>query len=247
MGYPQAGLSFPGSQNTGTGRRLTVTLVLVLIFFAVLGGFLYHVVHGLSERVKHSSNDFAAALVANDPGKAPHEAAKFVPKVHAFYGHVSTATVVSRENECGNCGSRSGGGNSHWLVDILLRTHKGPVLLRLVYGPANSKIDEVIELAPRYIPKKDLDAADKAALAKAYVTRRIGCLRAAGDDTGDRIDCTQDDLEFRDLPTKDAAEAKVRSHTAAPKLKVSDDPVIKCLKRAHHDVKKLQSCATKAG
>jgi hypothetical protein len=192
------GIEFVESPPVPGAGRAKIGLILTLVFFAALGTFLYVVLHGESVDIRNSANQFDAALVANDASAAPKGGAKYVPIVHKRFGHVSTARIVHRENVCGSCGSSSGGGSSHWNVDVLIRSHRGLALLRIAYGGASTTIEDVIELGPGTIPSKDLGDAQEEAVVAAYAQRRVACLKRAGDDAFERDDCAEDDLDFAD-------------------------------------------------
>ena len=216
---------------TNIPRRVGIILALTLLGIAALAAFLFWYLGGQEKAATREANKFIAALVKNDPAAAPRKGDEYVRGVWRVYRRVDSATLVDTHQRSTHH-STSGSGHSWWVADILLHTGRGLAVIELAFEPNHldpdtQVIDLLYELTPDRIPGGALD--------DATLTRVRADQRERGSVAND-ITFTFDHSFPRPSPT-----APPRTTVRPPKVRIP--PVIKCIRRAHGDVTKIQRCA----
>jgi hypothetical protein len=209
-------------------RRLAVILGVTLLFIAGLGAFLFWYIGGEEKAAKREANKFISALVKDDPSAAPRNGDDYVRGIWKAYRRIDSAKLVDTHQRSTHHSSTS---SSWWVADMLLHTGRGLVVLELAFehtnlNPDKQVIDLIYELTPERIPGGVLDGATLARVKSDQ--------RERGPDTEDAITLTVSGLEAEPAPRF--------AHPVTPARPVLP-PVIKCIRRAHGDVNKIQRCA----
>jgi hypothetical protein len=213
-------------------RRLIIILAATLAFMAALGGFLFWYLGGQEEAATREANKFITAVEKNDASIAPRNGDDYVRGIWHAYRRVDDVELIKTRQKTRRSGSASRGGSSYWVADMLLHTGRGLAVLELSFeanhlNPKTQIIDSLYELTPDRIPGGALDDQTLA--------RVKSDLRERG--------------EPENIITLQQSEAPAPSRTrkppgAAPKPpKPKQSPVIRCIRRAHGDVTKIQKCA----
>jgi hypothetical protein len=145
--------------------------------------------------------------------------------------------VDTHQNSSHN--SSSGSGSSWWVADMLLHTGRGLVVLELSFEPNNlspddQQIDLLYELTPNRIHDRILDSETLARVKSDEHER--------GDKPEDGITLDVSESEANPGPRPRAPATPVAPPTPVKPAKPSLPPVIKCIRRAHGDVNKIQRC-----
>jgi hypothetical protein len=221
-------------------RRVIVILGITLVFIAGLGAFLFWYLGGEEKAATHEANKFIKALVKHDPAAAPKDGDDYVRGVWKAYRRVDSAKLIDTHQNSSN--SSQGSGSSWWVADMLLHTGRGLVVLELAFKPNNidpkdQEIDLLYELTPHRIHGGLLDSKTLARVKSDQHER--------GDHPED--DFTLDVSESEAAPVhRPRAPAQpiqpLRPATPAAPVKPKVPPVIRCIRRAHGDVYKIQRC-----
>jgi hypothetical protein len=214
-------------------RRLAVILGVTLLFMAGLGAFLFWYLGGQEKAATREANKFISALVKNDPEAAPKNGDDYVRGMWKAYRRVDSAKLVDTHQRSTHHANSSSGA-SWWVADMLLHTGRGLAVVELAFernnlNPDTQVIDLMYELTPDRIPDGVLDDATLARVESDQ--------RERGPKVEDAITLTVSESEV----SHGHPRAKPKRPVAPAKPKQS--PVIKCIRRAHGDVAKLQKCA----
>jgi hypothetical protein len=215
-------------------RRVIVILGVTLVFIAGLGAFLFWYLGGEEKAATREANKFITALEKHDPAAAPKDGDDYVRGVWKAYRRVDSAELVDTHQNSSN--SNQGSGSSWWVADILLHTGRGLVVLELAFEPNNldpddQEIDLLYELTPGRIHGGVLDSATLARVKSDQHER--------GDDPEDGISLDVSESEAAPVVRP---RAPVQPNTPVVPAKPTVPPVIKCIRRAHGDVNKIQRC-----
>ena len=213
-----------------------IIVAATLLFMAGLGAFLFWYLGGQEEAAKREANKFISALVKNEPAAAPENGDDYVRGIWKAYRRVDSAKLVDTHQRSTHHASSSSGA-SWWVADMLLHTGRGLVVLELAFernnlDPDTQEIDLMYELTPDRIPGGVLD--DKT------LARVISDQRERGPKTEDAITLTVSEAEANPGPRP---RAPARPVAPAKPAKPAVPPVIKCIRRAHGDVNKIQKCS----
>jgi hypothetical protein len=216
-------------------RRVGLILGLTLLGMAALAAFLFWYLGGQEKAATREANKFIAALVKNDPAAAPRKGADYVRGVWRVYRRVDSAKLVDTHQRSTHH-STSGSGHSWWVADILLHTGRGVAVVELAFEPNHldpdtQVIDLLYELTPGRIPG---GALDDATLARVRADQRER--GSVANDITFTFDNSFPGPSPGPTPGKPVQPPKF--HTP---------PVIKCIRRAHGDVTKIQKCAERIG
>jgi hypothetical protein len=218
-------------------RRLIVILSLTLLFMGGLAAFLFWYLGGEEKAATREANKFISALVKHDPNAAPKNGDDYVRGVWKAYRRVDSAKLVDTHQNSSNGSNGSGSGSSWWVADMLLHTGRGLVVLELSFEPNNlapsdQKIDLLYELTPKRIHHGVLDSETLARVKSDQHER--------GDHPEDGI--TLDVSESEAAPIRRPRAPATPGRPVAP-VRPAVPPVIKCIRRAHHDVDKIARCS----
>ena len=207
-------------------RRLAIILGGTLLFMGALAAFLFWYLGGQEKAATREANKFVAALVKNDPAAAPKNGDDYVRGVWRAYRRVDEAKLIKTHQRSSKRGN-STSGSSWWVADMLLHTGRGLVVLELKFeanhlDPDTQVIDLLYELTPDRIPG---GALDDATLARVKSDQRE---RGPKPENGITLDVNQ--------PSASPSTPRVR----VPKYR--QPPIIRCIRRAHGDVAKIQKC-----
>jgi hypothetical protein len=149
-------------------KLLALILIPTAVFMVALGGFLFWFLGGEEDAVKTSANQFAAAIVANNPSAAPEGGEAYVRGVRARFGPVQSAQLVSEYKKGDNGGSSTADDTSYWLAQIALRTERGPAVVEVRYDnnsldPKNQEIRTVYEVKRDHSHGPDLASSQSPA------------------------------------------------------------------------------------
>jgi hypothetical protein len=226
---------------TNTRRRLVIALGLTVAFMVALGGFLFWYLGGQEKAAKREANKFITALVKDDPSAAPQKGDEYVRGIWRFYRRVDSAKLIDTHQRSTHH-SNGNSGYSWWVADMLLHTGRGLAVVELAFEPnhldPNTQIiDLMYELTPNRIPDGTLDRATLARVRSDQRERKK----------------VADDFTFtfdNPSPTPSVPRPAVPVPTPRPAPgkpvqppKIHLPPVIKCIRRAHGDVTKIQRCA----
>lgn len=217
-------------------RRLFVILGITALFMAGLAAFLFWYLGGEEKAATREANKFISALVRDRPNAAPKDGDDYVRGVWKAYRRVDSAKLVDTHQNSSN-NSSSGSGSSWWVADMLLHTGRGLVVLELAFKPNNlspddQEIDLLYELTPKRIHGGVLDSKTLARVKSDQHER--------GDHPEDGI--TLDVSESEAAPVRRPRAPVAPAKPVAP-VRPAVPPVIKCIRRAHHDVNKIARCS----
>jgi hypothetical protein len=218
-------------KTPNVSRRVAIILGGTLLFMAALGAFLFWYLGGQEKAATKQAKQFISALVKNDPSAAPRNGDDYVRGVWAAYRRVDSAKLIDTHQRSSKHTS-SNSGYSWWVADMLLHTGRGLAVLELKFEPNHLDPDEQVidllyELTPDRIPG---GALDDATLARVKSDQR------------ERGPKPEDGIS---LDVNDASPSPPVRHRAVPKYR--QPPIIKCIRRAHGDVAKIQKCSQLAG
>jgi hypothetical protein len=204
----------------------------------VLSVFLFWYLGKEEDAATKASEQFITALEKNSPKRAPENGADYVRGVWKVFRRVDSAELVDTRKKSVRTGSSTSSRRSYWVADILLQTRRGPAVIELQFesnhiDPDEQVINLVYELTPERIPE---DAIDDKTLARVESAQRERGAEPANDFT------LSVEAEAPRTPVHVAPPGK-----AARAPSPADDPVLRCVKRARGDVRKLQRCAELAG
>jgi hypothetical protein len=213
--------------------RVAVILGVTLLFIGGLAAFLFWYLGGQEKAATQQANKFISALVKHDPSAAPRNGDDYVRGVWSSYRRVDDAKLIKTRQKSSNS-SNSSSGTSWWVADMLLHTGRGNVVLELAFEPNHLDpkaqiIDQLYELTPDRIPGGTLD--DKT-LARVASDQRERGAEPENDIT----------LSVNDSGSPPVFAPRVPRLARPPKFETP--PIIKCIRRAHGDVRKIQKCAT---
>ena len=217
-------------------RRVLIILGITLVFMAGLGAFLFWYLGGQEKAATREANKFISALVKNDPSAAPEDGDDYVRGIWKAYRRVDSAKLIDTHQRSTHH-ANSSSGSSWWVADMLLHTGRGLVVLELAFernhlNPDTQNIDLMYELTPDRIPGGVLDDRTLARVKSDQGER--------GPKTEDAITLTVNESEANPGPRPRAPAAPVEpAKPATPAVPL----VIKCIRRAHGDVNKIQKCA----
>ncbi len=213
--------------------RVGVILGLTAVFIAGLAAFLFWYLGGQEKAATREANKFISALVKHDPSAAPRNGDDYVRGVWKAYRRVDDAKLIKTRQKSSNP-SGSTSGSSWWVADMLLHTGRGTVVLELAFernhlDPNIQVIDQLYELTPDRIPGGTLDRNTLARVAS---------------DQRERGSKPEDDftLSVSGFESRPVTVPRVPIRPAKPP-KFKTPPIIRCIRRAHHDVLKIQKCA----
>ena len=217
-------------------RRLIVILSLTLLFMGGLAAFLFWYLGGEEKAATREANKFISALVKHKPSAAPADGDDYVRGVWKAYRRVDSAKLVDTHQNSSHNGSGNSG-TSWWVADMLVHTGRGLVVLELAFKPNNlspddQEIDLLYELTPNRIHSGVLDSQTLARVKSDQHER--------GDHPEDGI--TLDVSESEAAPVHRPRAPATPAGRATP-AKPAVPPVIKCIRRAHHDVDKIARCS----
>src|SRR4051794_37509990 len=222
-------------------RRVIVILGITLVFIAGLGAFLFWYLGGEEKAATREANKFIGALVKHDAAAAPKDGDDYVRGVWKAYRRIDSAKLIDTHQNSSN--SSSGSGSSWWVADMLVHTGRGLVVLELAFEPNNlspddQEIDLLYELTPGRIHGGLLDSHTLARVKSDQHER--------GDHPEDGITLDVSESEAAPVVRPRVPVQPIRPvvpgkpvHPAKPTL----PPVIKCIRRAHGDVSKIQRCS----
>jgi hypothetical protein len=219
-------------------RRVIVILGLTLVFIAGLGAFLFWYLGGEEKAAKREANKFIGALVLHKPAAAPEHGDDYVRGIWKAYRRVDSAKLVDTHQKSSS--SSSGSGSSWWVADMLLHTGRGVVVLELAFernnlDPGDQVIDLIYELTPDRIPGGALDSQTLSRVKSDQHER--------GDHPEDGITLDVSESEAEPVRRPRAPAQPVAPQAPVTPAKPSLPPIIKCIRRAHGDVDKIQRCS----
>ena len=217
-------------------RRLAIIGAVTLIFMAALGGFLFWYLGGQESAAKEQANKFIGALEANRPGDAPENGDDYVRGVWKTFRRVDSVELLKTRQKSFRHRNTTGG-YSYWVADMLLHSGRGLAVLELSFepnhiDPKEQVIDQLYELTPDRIPGDTLDARTLARVKSDLGER--------GDAANDFTLSTSGDSSFPSDANQPSAP-KPSKPVKPPKYK--QPPIIRCIRRAHGDVAKIQKCS----
>jgi hypothetical protein len=221
-------------RTTSIGKRVGIILGLTLAGMAALAIFLFWYSGGQEKAATREANRFVAALVKDDPSAAPPKGDEYVRGIWRVYRRIDSADLIGTHQRSTHH-STSGSSHSWWVADMLLHTGRGLAVVELAFepnhlNPDTQVIDLMYELTPDRIPGKALDD---------------GTLTRVKSDQRERGSVANDFTFTFDNPspprTPGPTPGKPVQPTHPPKFETP--PVIKCIRRAHGDVTKIQKCA----
>ena len=216
-------------------RRLAIILGITLLFMAALGGFLWWYLGGQESAAREQANKFISALEKNRPGDAPEHGDDYVRGVWKTFRRVDDVEFLKTRQKSTHHQSSSSG-YSWWVADMLVHSGRGLVVLELAFepnhlDPKHQEIDLLYELTPDRIPG---DALDSETLARV------------GSDQRERGEVANDLTLSISGHEPIGSPGGTPSSPTPPKPvtpKYKTPPVIKCIRRAHGDVAKIQKCS----
>jgi hypothetical protein len=211
-------------------RKLALIVGSTLTFMAVIGVVVFVLLAKEEQTARDSANRFAAALVHSKATAAPDGAAAYVGGVRAYFGDVTSARVIGAHNKGVNTGDNADT-RSFFVVQMLLETKRGPAVVELEYDNnalLSETVSRVYELKPSKAP--GLADADRGRLEKAFAAR-------GGEpaDAGRLSASVPAAVPSVRIPVPKPAKPHITKPTPSPQLR--------CVQRAHGDVKKMQRCA----
>lgn len=223
-------------RKTGIGRRAAIIAGLTLAGMAALAAFLFWYLGGQEKAATREANKFIAALVKDDPSAAPRKGDEYVRGIWRVYRRVDSAKLIDTHQRSTQHAT-SGSGYSWWVADMLLHTGRGLAVVELAFEPNHLDpdtqiIDLMYELTPDRIPGGVLDGATLARVRSDQ--RERGSVANDFTFTFDNPSPRPSVPGRTPGPTPGKPVQPPRFHTP---------PVIKCIRRAHGDVTKIQRCA----
>jgi hypothetical protein len=228
----QVVLGVPDDLGMSRRRKLAILgtgAVVAVAFTAILFWIL-----GKSEQTaRDASTRFAAALVHNDPSKAPPGADAYVTGVRAYFGPVTSARVIGARNKHVNTGDNADT-RSFFVTQLLLRSKRGPAVIEVEFDNHalfSDRVSSVSEVEPD--DARGLSSQDRRQVEAAY---------AAGG--GEAADLIAVDTARAAVPAP--TPAAVPTSPAAPKRTARQRAArkqLRCVQRAGGDVARLQECA----
>jgi hypothetical protein len=227
---PEAGLL----RNVGKGKLLLIGFAAAVFAAALLLAINW--MNGKDAKAGHEgAAKFAAALVHNNPA-ADADASSFVNGVRAYFGPVSSATMIAG-HERGVNAPDNADERTYYVIEMLIQSKRGPAALELDYDNhslGSDRITSVHELKPQDTP--GISDAQRAQLTKAIAAR--------GGHTAGEVE-----LAGATTVTTGVATPKVKIHMptvapAATKVPGLDKATkqLKCVQNAHGDVTKIAAC-----
>jgi hypothetical protein len=209
-----------------------------------INGFLNGIQAGAARK---GSTRFAVALVRNDPSAAPSGGGQYVSGVRAYFGAVSSATLVGSHFRHVSDNSRNHG-HRYPVTELFLETSRGPAVLELSFDNGgllgSEAISGVHELKPSDAP--GLTPAQRTQLAAAFAARggRTADEMTLGDVTMASLSATGSDpvappASTTHVPT--TTGAALAAPTANPQLREALRKM-RCIQRAHGDIGTIQKC-----
>jgi hypothetical protein len=203
-------------------KRMLVLAALGLVAAGAVLAFLLWYNGSQQSSAEDVARKFAAALAQNAPSKAPENGDAYVRGVWKAYRRVDSAKVVGSYTPQINGGNLRSG-NSYFVVDMLVHSGRGLVMLELSFDsdavdPGDQRIDQLYELRPDRIKSGFLSAGELA---------RVKADQAERGTVEDSITLSVDDPEATPAPEPNRA--------------------LECVRHAHGDVDELQRCAALAG
>jgi hypothetical protein len=214
--------------------------VLVVVSGAAITGAIFWAIGKNEEAAGHAAARFADALVHDDQDAAPPGAREYVTGVRAYFGPVTSATVIGTHNEHAGSGQSQ---RTFPVADVLLDTEQGPAVIELAFdsgGFASEKVTGVYELDPDDAP--DLPARDRKRLASAFAAR--------GDIPANDIALERAVARTQQDAPQSAGQQGTPPPTAQRPARANGSHVwrkaqteLRCVQRARGDVTKLIECA----
>jgi hypothetical protein len=219
------------------GTAVLATAIVGLVFWMLGNG---------EKAARHASAEFATALVAADPRRAPEGAREYVSGVPAHFGKVSAAEVIDARN-AKRTRTRNTGGvissvkhrkvkprrttkntTTFSVADVLVRTERGPAVLELEFTPSLSNGSEAVsvvrELAPAEVRDGLLDDDLRAEHAAAFQARG-------------GVAATHFELIGASARVAAITKPKASARQSAGMTR------LRCIQAAHGDVTKMTRCA----
>ena len=225
------GIGWGGLARRVAGTATFVALIAFALFFLL----------GKNEKAARSgATTFAAALVHNDPNSAPPGATSYVTGVRAYFGPVTSATVIDAHNHVEDTNSDSDT-RTYFVVDLLLGTRRGPAVIELEFDNhaiGSDRVSGIHELQPNDAPA--VSAIERERLTAAFA-KRGG--RPAEDATlsGALSGGSIPSLPSVPSPPQSAGQTRVPVTAASPQLRKAAR-VLSCVQGARGNVAKLQKC-----
>jgi hypothetical protein len=213
-------------------RRVVIILALTLAFMAALGGFLFWYLGGQEEAATTEAKKFINAVEQNDASIAPRNGDDYVRGIWRAYRRVDGAELLKTRQKS-HRDRNSTSGYSYWVADMLVHTGRGLAVLELSFepnhlNPKTQVIDLLYELTPDRVPGGVLDDHTLARVKS---------------DQQERGGKPENDITHQESESTPRAKTP-KPPAAVPKPpKPKQSPVIKCIRRAHGDVTKIQKCA----
>ena len=216
-------------RKTTIGKRVGIIIAVTVTGMAGLAAFIFWYVGGQEKAATREAKKFIAALVRNDPSAAPQKGDEYVSGIWRVYRRVDSAKLVATHKRSTHGTSAS---RHWWVADMLLHTGRGLVVLELAFesshlNPNTQNIDLMYELTPDRIPS---GALDDATLARVRADQR------------ERGSVANAFTFIFDKPASQPTQSPTPGTPVAPP-EFETPPVIKCIRRAHGDVTKIQKCA----
>jgi hypothetical protein len=212
-----------------------IILGVTIAGIAALSAFLFWYLGGQEKAATREAKKLIAALVKDDPSAAPRKGDEYVRGILRVYRRIDGAELIDTHQRSTHHAT-SGSGHSWWVADMLLHTGRGLAVVELAFepnhlNPDTQVIDLMYELTPDRIPS---GALDDATLARVRSDQR-----ERGSVANDFTFTFENPAPPRPLP---------RTPGPTPGKPVQPPsfhtpPVIKCIRRAHGDVNKIQRCA----
>jgi hypothetical protein len=205
-----------------------------VLVFVLAGAFLAVAIvvgvwlNGASEtKARDAATRFAAALVRNDPRAAPAGAGDYVKGVRAYFGAVTSATVIGAHSKHVNTSNRYQSSDFS-VADVALSTQRGPAVIELEFTFFTKHVTDIRELGPS---APGLTGPQRDRLASAVAAR--------GGKLADDIALTDTSATIQSTPSP-AGESPLHPGESAL---ARAQTVLRCVQHADGDPAKLQHCA----
>ena len=167
-----------GAMHSRNSVRTIVIISVVgsLLFAGGLGAFLFWYEGNEKDAAQTASDELAAALVDNEPSKAPDGASDYVRPTRKYFGPIKSAkTVDVRQVDNYGESSNTADDRSWWTSTIFMRTERGAALLLVTYAdsfdPKDAKVEAIRELSPKKVAEKALTAAEMSDAKAGFESR----------------------------------------------------------------------------
>lgn len=199
-----------------------------------------------SKTSQHAATRFATAVVHDQASLAPAGGSAYVERLRAYFGPVTSATVIATHNHEVNTGDVNED-RTYYVADLLLQTRRGPAVVELAFDNqslSSERISAVRELKPG--EASGLPATERKPLASAFAARGGRAFGTATLSAPTASSVSAQAGSAAPLQSKRGAApvaATAPAVHASPQLTKAAKQ-LNCVRDAHGDVAKLQQCAS---